>query len=99
MSLPPDVEYHWNPFNEVYLMLKFDVSTFSMTGDFQTGLFADFKQFRINGYFSDFGQVKIDHSFIFSYFGELSYATDLQQNIRLQKTTLTLPDKKFKNFA
>ena len=71
MSLPPE------PL--VYLLYKFDVCSFSMTGctDFQTGHFADFKQlktdthfanfeqFKIDNHFVDFGQVKIDPTFSF----------------------------------
>ena len=46
--------------NEVYLLCKFDVSSFSMTRDFQSGNFANFEQFKIDSHFAEFGQVKID---------------------------------------
>ena len=51
----------WNPFN-VYLLSKFDVSSFFLTGyiDFQIGYFADSEQFRVDVQFSNFGQVKTD---------------------------------------
>ena len=48
--------------NEVYLLSKFDVSSFSMTRDFQTGSFGDVEQFKIDNHSDDFGQVKIDHN-------------------------------------
>ena len=51
--------------NEVYLLSKFDVSSFSMTRDFQTDNFADFEQFKIDSYFADFGQFKIDPNSIY----------------------------------
>ena len=56
---------HWNPFNDVYLLSKFDVSSFSVTEDidFQTGYFADFEQFKVDIYFANFGQVRIDPVF------------------------------------
>ena len=45
-------------------MSKFDVSSFSVTGDiyrdFQTNHFADFELFKADTCFSNFGQVKID---------------------------------------
>ena len=53
----------WNPFNDVYLLSKFDVFSFSMTKDiidFHTGYFAEFKQFKIYIYFANFAQVRID---------------------------------------
>ena len=41
---------------------NFDVSSFSVTGDidFETGHFASFEQFKIDLYFANSGQVKID---------------------------------------
>ena len=48
----------------MYLVSKFDVSGFSVTGDiyidFQTSHFADFEQFKVDIYIANFGQVKID---------------------------------------
>ena len=51
----------WSPFN-VYLLSKFDVSSFFVTGyiDFQIGYFAAFEQFKVDIQFSDFEQVKTD---------------------------------------
>ena len=44
-------------------MSKFDVSSFSVTGDiyihFQTSHFEDFEQLKVDIYFDDFRQVKI----------------------------------------
>ena len=50
----------WNLLNEVYLLSKSDVSSFSMTRDFQTGNFAAFKQFKIDSHFANFRQLKVD---------------------------------------
>ena len=51
-------------FNNVYLVSKFDVFCFSVTRDiyidFQTSHFADFTQFKVDIYFDNFGQFKID---------------------------------------
>ena len=75
------------------MLSKFDVSWFSVTGGigFQIGHFADFEQLKVDIYFANFGQVKIDptHSLLlpldrsqlFYWFG---------QDIRLQKTIQTL---------
>ena len=57
----------WNPLNVVYLLSKFDVSSFSMTEDIyiyiyiyiQTGNFAAFEHFKIDSYFTDLEEVKI----------------------------------------
>ena len=52
-------------------MPKFDVPTFSVTGYiyiyiyFQTSHFADFEQLKVEIYFANFGQVKIDHTWSF----------------------------------
>ena len=48
--------------NEVYLLSKFDISSFSMSGDidFQANHLANFEGFKIDSSFADFGQVKID---------------------------------------
>ena len=54
-SVPPEAVY---PLNEIYLLSKFDVSSFSMTRDFQTGHFADFQQLRIGSQSAKFGQDK-----------------------------------------
>ena len=50
------------------MVLTFDVSSFSVTGDiaFQTSHFDDFEQFKVDIYFTNFGQVKID--LIWSFF-------------------------------
>ena len=51
----------WNPLNEVYLLSEFDVSSFSYDWryvDFQTGHFADFKQFKIDTHFLNLGVSK-----------------------------------------
>ena len=51
----------WNPLNEVYLLSEFDVSSFSYDWryvDFQTGHFADFKQFKIDIHFLNLGASK-----------------------------------------
>ena len=46
-------------------MFKFDVSSFSVTLDIQifTGHFADFEQFKVDIYFANYGQVRIDPIF------------------------------------
>ena len=49
-----------NPFNNVNLLSKFDVSSFFVTGDFQIGHFADFEQFTVDVHFANFGHVKTD---------------------------------------
>ena len=51
----------WNPLNEVYLLSEFDVFSFSYDWryvDFQTGHFADFKQFKIDTHFLNLGVSK-----------------------------------------
>ena len=51
----------WNPLNEVYLLSEFDVFSFSYDWryvDFQTGHFADFKQFKIDIHFLNLGASK-----------------------------------------
>ena len=51
----------WNPLNDVYLLSEFDVSSFSYDWrylDFQTGHFADFKQFKIDTHFLNLGTSK-----------------------------------------
>ena len=51
----------WNPLNDVYLLSEFDVSSFSYDWrylDFQTGHFADFKQFKIDTHFLNLGVSK-----------------------------------------
>ena len=51
----------WNPSNKVYLLSKFDVFSFSMTGDidFQIGHSVNFEQFQIDSHLDDSGQVKL----------------------------------------
>ena len=58
--VPLEVEYSVDPLYLVYLLSKFDVSCFSMTGDidFQTAHSAAFKQFKIDSHLVEFGQVK-----------------------------------------
>ena len=63
-SLPPEAEQPMEPF-EFYLLFRFDVSSFSMTRDFQTVNFADFGQTKIDSHFPYFGQVKIDPNCLF----------------------------------
>ena len=41
MELPHEAEYSLEDMNQVYLLSKFDVSSFSKTRDFQTGHFAE----------------------------------------------------------
>ena len=48
----------WNHLNEVYLQSKFAVDW--RYSDFQTGHFAEFKQFKVDIHFADIGQVTID---------------------------------------
>ena len=50
------------PFNDVYLLFKFNVPSFSLTGDldFQTGHFADFEQFKVDIHFAKLKQVQTD---------------------------------------
>ena len=53
----------WNPFNDVYLLSKFDVSSFSVNWryiDSQTSHFADVEQFKNDIHFANFGDVRID---------------------------------------
>ena len=60
-SLLPEEEYPvGNPFNNVYLLSKFDVSSFSLTGDIELSnwSFCDFEQFKGGIHFTNFGQVK-----------------------------------------
>ena len=63
---------------------NFDVSIFSVTGDidFETGHFASFEQFKIDLYFANFGQAKIDpvRSFLLLWTGH-SYFTAFGQDI------------------
>ena len=59
--LLPEEEYSvGNPFNNVYLLSKFDVSSFSLTGDIEISnwSFCDFEQFKADIHFANFGQVK-----------------------------------------
>ena len=66
------------------------------TIDFQTGYFADLKQFKTDSHSANFGQVKIDPTYSFftdfgrvSYFtdfGCVSYLTDFGQGARPRKT-------------
>ena len=62
--------------------MRFDVSSFSMTRDFQTDNFADFVLFKIYSHFADFQQVKIDPNLTFTSFGQVSYFTDFGQDVR-----------------
>ena len=55
-SLPPEVKYPMDPLNKVYLLSKFDVSSFFVTRDFQTGNFTDFEQFKIDSHFAKLEQ-------------------------------------------
>ena len=68
-SVPPEVVCtKWNLLNDVYLLSKFDISSFSMTEDninIQSGYFADFEQLKIDSHFACFGQVIIDPSALF----------------------------------
>ena len=50
--------------NKVYLLSKFDVSSFSWAKNFQTGNFADFEQFKIDTHFANFRQVQIDSNWL-----------------------------------
>ena len=65
----------WSASN-VYLLFKFDVSSFSVTLDIEifTGHFADFEQFKVYIYFANHGQVRIDPFFTDS--GQVSYYTE-----------------------
>ena len=60
-SLPREAEYPME-WGLCAVQSKFDFCGFSMTGnmDFQTGHFADVKQFTIDSHFADVGQVLID---------------------------------------
>ena len=40
--------------------------------DFQTGYFADFEQFKVDNFFANFGQVRIDYLFPFTDFGQVT---------------------------
>ena len=76
--------------NDVYLLSEFDVSSFSYDWryvDFQTGHFADFKQFKIDTHFLNLGTSNGPYSFFFTYFGKASYLTDFGKDVRPQKTT------------
>ena len=86
---------HSHPHNKVYLLSKFDVSTFFMTGDidFQTRHFVDFEKFKINSHFSGFWQVKIDPTRSFLLILEksqfCSYFFKFRWSVRLQETVQT----------
>ena len=57
-SLPPEEEYPRNPFKDVNLLSKFNVSRFFVTGDrFSNWSFCYFEQFKVDVHFVDFGQV------------------------------------------
>ena len=75
---------------------NFDVSSFSVTGDidFETGHFASFEQFKIDLYFANFGQAKIDPFVVFYYFGQVTAIL-----LHLGKTYCEKQAKKFKNHA
>ena len=75
---------------------NFDVSSFSVTGDidFETGHFASFEQFKIDLYFANFGQAKIDPFVVFYYFGQVTAIL-----LYLGKTYCEKQAKKFKNHA
>ena len=51
-----------NPFNEVYLITKFDVSSSNNLRyiNFQTGYLTDFEQFKVDSHSTDFGQIETD---------------------------------------
>ena len=83
----------WNSLNEVYLLSKFDISSFSMTKDFQTGNFDDFEQFKIDSHFAVFGQVIINPnclSLLTLGRSQSFYILLFGQNVRSQKTIQTL---------
>ena len=92
-SWTPEMEYPMNPFNEVYLLLKFDVSGFSMTGDidFQIGHFTVLSSSNLIVILITLGK---SHLTLLVYFHWLwavgSYFTKVQQNIRLRKTIQTV---------
>ena len=96
-SLPPEVEYPMEPLNEVYLLAKFDVSSFSMTGDiqiFKLVILLTLSTSRVIVIllsFSYFGQVKIDptHSF-FTKHGQVTVTAKRNASrIRLTKNLRT----------
>ena len=62
MSLLLKRSTQWNSLNEIYLLSKFDVSSFSVNEgtDFQTAHFADIEQFKVGIHFAVFGQGNID---------------------------------------
>ena len=97
-SLPLKAEYpiELNSFDDVYLVSKFDVSSFSVTGDkdFKTSHFTDFEHFKIGNYSANFGQVKIDpfESFLLTldrlqlfYCIWVRHALKMDSNLRLIK--------------
>ena len=90
----------WNPLNEVYLLSKFDVFSFSMTGDiqiFKLVIFLTLSSSKLIVIFLTLGNSKwtlLVHFFLL-WAGQLFY---FGQDIRLQKTTQTLSNQKFKNY-
>ena len=88
--------------NEVYLLPKFDVSSFSHDWryiDFQTGHFANFKPFKTDSYFLPLGKSKWILLVHFYLVWAGQFFTNFGRVVRPQKTTQSLLDKKFKNFV
>ena len=61
-SLPPEEEYPMEPFQclPAVQIWCFQLLCDWRYIDFQTGYFADFEQFKVDIYFANFGQVRID---------------------------------------
>ena len=95
----------WNHLNEFYLLSKFDVSSFSMTGDvyiyiFKLVILQTLSSSKLIFILLTLGKWKLTllvHSYW--YWAGHSYFTEFGQDIRPQKTIETLSDKNFKNHA
>ena len=89
MSVPPQAEYPWNSFNEVYLLSKFNVSNFSMTGDiwiFKLIILLTWRSSKLIVILLTLGKSNL---ILLVYFYWLwashNYLTNLGLNVRLQK--------------
>ena len=80
----------WNTLKGVYLLSKFDVSSLSMTRDFQTGHFADLEQFKFDNNLLTLSKSKLIPLLYFNkiWAGD-SYFNEFGQDVEPQKTIQT----------
>ena len=77
----------WNPLYQVYLLSKFDVSSFSMIRDYETGIFLASRSSKFIAIFLTLGKSKLTPNVhLYHYWVSHSYFTDSEQDFRLQKT-------------